>query len=226
MRPVRRAPEQHEPEQYEDVGGRVEQAVPAGIDLKVADAVGRIPGARQHVMPLEHLMEDDPIEESSEAQSEEDAGRDRKSVGVVLGAAHAGAGLRCAARISLSTSGAPRLGSLLLLVSARLGLRRTLRRRGRLLGSGAGLPRRRGCVRWLGRPRAAPSAAASATSATLAPGGGHQAEDSSRESDVAERCHELDYLDRVCLSKVRNLGSRGRVPFRRDRAPLCGQPRE
>ncbi len=76
MRAVRLPPQYDEPEQDEDVGAGMEEAVPERIDFEVEDTVGRVAGAGEHVMPLEHLMQDDPVEEAAQAEPEEDtAGR-------------------------------------------------------------------------------------------------------------------------------------------------------
>ena len=52
----------------------MEEPVEEGIDLQVFDGVRRVAGARDHVMPLEHLVQHDAVEESPEPQAEEDAG--------------------------------------------------------------------------------------------------------------------------------------------------------
>ena len=52
----------------------MEDAVPQGIDFEIADAGRGITGAGQHVVPLQDLVQHDAIEESAQAQAEEDAG--------------------------------------------------------------------------------------------------------------------------------------------------------
>ena len=78
VRPMRRPPQQEEAEQDKEIRAQVKKAVPQRIDLKVLHAVGRIAGTGEHVVPLEHLMQQNPIEESPEAQPEQQTGSDRK----------------------------------------------------------------------------------------------------------------------------------------------------
>src|SRR5688572_16641110 len=70
--PPRVAPKNIEASGGEQIRAHVEDAVPEHVDLQIADAVGGITRARQHVVPLEHLMEQDAVEEASEPQSEQD----------------------------------------------------------------------------------------------------------------------------------------------------------
>src|SRR5690348_3744232 len=77
MPSLRCAPKQEQADQNEYVSRAVEDAVPAGIQFKVLDCVDRIPAA-QHVVPLKHLMQHDPVEEPAEAKPEEYARRDGK----------------------------------------------------------------------------------------------------------------------------------------------------
>ena len=65
MRPMRRAPQDEEAQHDENIRSHVKEAVPQRIDLKVLDAGGRIPGTGEHMVPLQHLMQDDPVEEAS-----------------------------------------------------------------------------------------------------------------------------------------------------------------
>ncbi len=58
----------------EDVGRGMEEPVEECVDLEVLHAVRRIPGARDHVMPLQHLVQHDAVEEPAEPESEKDAG--------------------------------------------------------------------------------------------------------------------------------------------------------
>ena len=64
----------------------MKRAVGQGVHLQVGHAVGGIAGAGQHVMPLEDLMEDNPVKEAPKAQAEEDAGPKQLAV------AHIGSG--------------------------------------------------------------------------------------------------------------------------------------
>ena len=92
MRPMRGTPERDQSEHDEDVGRGVEEPVEEGVDLQVLDAVRWIAGARDHVMPLEHLVQHDAVEEPPEAQAEEDAGRDGELPWVVGKVSHERAG--------------------------------------------------------------------------------------------------------------------------------------
>ena len=55
----------------------VEDTVPERVEPKVLNGVDWIP-ARQHVMPLQDLVQNDAIEKSSEAKSEKDARANRE----------------------------------------------------------------------------------------------------------------------------------------------------
>jgi hypothetical protein len=74
MGPTGRPPQDDQAEHDEHVRGRVEQPVPERVDLEVSTLVGGKPGARQHVMPLQDLVQDDAVEQAAQAQSKEDAG--------------------------------------------------------------------------------------------------------------------------------------------------------
>jgi hypothetical protein len=76
--PVRGAPEDEEPGDDEEVGRRVEEAVPEGVELEALEVGDRVPAA-QHVVPLQHLVQHDAVEEAAEAEAEEDACRDREA---------------------------------------------------------------------------------------------------------------------------------------------------
>ncbi len=76
-----RAPDHHQGGQHEAVGGHVEDAVPKRVDLQVVHAVGRKAGAADHVVPLQHLVQHDAVEEAAQAQAEQDAaGKRERSV--------------------------------------------------------------------------------------------------------------------------------------------------
>lgn len=75
--PVRAAPEPEEADHHEDVGGAVEDAIPARVAFQVLDGGDRVPAA-QHVIPLQHLMQDDAIEEPAEPEAEQHAGGEGK----------------------------------------------------------------------------------------------------------------------------------------------------
>jgi hypothetical protein len=64
-------PSTRRPEHDESDGGRdrwcgVEQPVEQGADVQVSDAVRRVAGAGEHVMPLQDLLEDDAVREAAE----------------------------------------------------------------------------------------------------------------------------------------------------------------
>jgi hypothetical protein len=73
----RRSPENEEASDHEEVGRTVKNTVPEGVELEVLDGVHRIPAA-QHVMPLQHLMQNDAVEEAPEPQAQEYPGRSGK----------------------------------------------------------------------------------------------------------------------------------------------------
>ena len=56
----------------------MKEAIPQGINLQVMDIGGGIAGTGEHVVPLEHLMQKNPVKESSQAQPEEETGREGK----------------------------------------------------------------------------------------------------------------------------------------------------
>jgi hypothetical protein len=78
MGAVRPSPQHDQAEQDEDVGSGMKEPVPERVDLQVRHAVGRITRAGEHVVPLEHLMQHDAVEEAAEAKAEQDSGRDRE----------------------------------------------------------------------------------------------------------------------------------------------------
>ncbi len=47
----------------------MEQSIPKGVDLKILECCRRIPAARQHMVPLQRLMQHDAIEESTDAKA-------------------------------------------------------------------------------------------------------------------------------------------------------------
>jgi RNA polymerase sigma-70 factor (ECF subfamily) len=69
------APQYVKAKRRERVGARVKQTIPERVDFQVLDAGGRIARARQHVVPLQDLVQHNPIEETAEAQTKENAGR-------------------------------------------------------------------------------------------------------------------------------------------------------
>jgi len=71
-------PQQGKSGNDKNVSAGVEDTVEKRVQLKVIDAVGGIPGACDHVVPLKQLMEDDPVKETSQPPAEKDACRSRK----------------------------------------------------------------------------------------------------------------------------------------------------
>ena len=78
MGPPRRSPQDEEAEHDTYIRAHMKEAVPEGIDLKILHTVGGISSTGEHVVPLQHLMEQNPIKESSQAQAKEETGGDRK----------------------------------------------------------------------------------------------------------------------------------------------------
>lgn len=68
-----RPPKHHKAKRDENIRTGVENAVPKRVELEVLDGVGRVPGAGQHVMPLQNLMQNDPVEKPAEAKSEQNS---------------------------------------------------------------------------------------------------------------------------------------------------------
>ena len=58
----------------------MKDAVPQGIDLEIGDAARRITGAGEHVVPLENLMQDYPVEKTTEPDAQKDTRGDWKVV--------------------------------------------------------------------------------------------------------------------------------------------------
>ena len=75
MRPRRRSLQDAEAEHNKQRRAHMKEAIPEGIHLKVLHAVGGIPGTGEHVVPLQHLMQQNAIEESPQAQSKEETGK-------------------------------------------------------------------------------------------------------------------------------------------------------
>lgn len=63
------APENEQTCHYEEISGAVKYPVPQCIELEVINRVDGIPAA-QHVMPLQDLMQHDPIKEAAKAEAE------------------------------------------------------------------------------------------------------------------------------------------------------------
>ena len=70
MRPMRRTPQDEEAKHNEKIRAHIKEAVLQGIDLQVMDIGGGISGTGKHVVPLQHLMQQNPIKKSSQAQPE------------------------------------------------------------------------------------------------------------------------------------------------------------
>ena len=67
-------PQNHQPHPDEDVRGRVEQAIPEGVDLQVLDAGRGIARVGQHMVPLQDLMQDGDLAVLSELLPAAEAG--------------------------------------------------------------------------------------------------------------------------------------------------------
>lgn len=66
-------PKDEETGEHEDVGTRMEDAVPEGVQFKVLDRCDRVPGT-EHMMPLQKLVKNNAVEEASESEAQEQAG--------------------------------------------------------------------------------------------------------------------------------------------------------
>ena len=66
MGPLRRPPQEEEAEHDTYICAHMKEAVPEGIDLKMLHTGGGISSTGEHVVPLQHLMEQNPIKESSQ----------------------------------------------------------------------------------------------------------------------------------------------------------------
>ena len=75
MLPVGGPPQDEETNDDEDVRGAVEDAVPEGVEFQAWNVLDRVPRA-EHVVPLEHLVQDDTVEEAPKTEPKKDAGRD------------------------------------------------------------------------------------------------------------------------------------------------------
>jgi hypothetical protein len=60
------APQNEEACHYEKISGAVEYSVPHCVELEIVYRVHGIPAA-QHVMPLQDLMQHDPVKEAAKA---------------------------------------------------------------------------------------------------------------------------------------------------------------
>jgi hypothetical protein len=67
------APQQREANCHKDVSRCMEEAIQKGVEFQVWDSTGRIAGAGDHVVPLKHLMQYDPVKEAAQAQPEKDS---------------------------------------------------------------------------------------------------------------------------------------------------------
>lgn len=69
-------PEHGGPDEKEDHGRHMKEAISEGVQLKAVNCRrGAAPFAREHVMPLEDLVEDNSIEQSAEPNPQENPGR-------------------------------------------------------------------------------------------------------------------------------------------------------
>lgn len=68
------APQNDQAQHDENVCAHMEEAVKERIQSQVFQAVRWKACAAQHVMPLQHLMQNDAVEEAPETEAEEDSG--------------------------------------------------------------------------------------------------------------------------------------------------------
>jgi hypothetical protein len=61
----------------------MEKSIPHDVELEVLEIVGRIACAGQHMVPLEDLVQYDPVEEAAETEAEKDSGNGRKAFSVI-----------------------------------------------------------------------------------------------------------------------------------------------
>jgi hypothetical protein len=66
VRFLRSFPQNDEPDQNEDVRRQMEQPIPERIYLEIVKTRRRITITRQHVVPLQHLMKNDAVEETAQ----------------------------------------------------------------------------------------------------------------------------------------------------------------
>jgi hypothetical protein len=57
----------------------VEKAIPHHIEFQVMEVIRWKAGTGKHMMPLQHLVKDDPIKEAAESQPKKDSGNRRKA---------------------------------------------------------------------------------------------------------------------------------------------------
>ena len=58
---------------HEQICAGVEDAVPDDVEFEVVQSVGGVTGTGQHMMPLQDLMQHDPVEEAAQPQAEKDS---------------------------------------------------------------------------------------------------------------------------------------------------------
>ena len=66
---ARGAPEDGEASYHEQICAGVENTVPDDIELEAVKSIGGVTGAGQHMMPLQDLMQHDPVEEAAQPQA-------------------------------------------------------------------------------------------------------------------------------------------------------------
>ena len=71
-------PKQEKAKHHENVGCTVEEAIPSGVQFQVGQIGDGIP-ATEHMMPLEHLVQHDPVEEAAQPKAKQDAGKSGKT---------------------------------------------------------------------------------------------------------------------------------------------------
>src|SRR5688572_9003912 len=75
MPPTGFPPEYEESQADEDISSGMEETIPQRIDLQIPHTIGGIAARSEHVVPLQDLVQHNPIEEAAQAQSEQDARR-------------------------------------------------------------------------------------------------------------------------------------------------------
>jgi hypothetical protein len=73
MRAAGSPPQQGKANGHEQVSRRVKETVQERIEFQVGQRVGGIASAGDHVVPLKHLMQDDPVKETAQAQPKKDS---------------------------------------------------------------------------------------------------------------------------------------------------------
>jgi hypothetical protein len=68
MGSVRSFPQNDEAKQNKNIGAQVKNTVPQRVYLEIVNGICGITAACQHMVPLEHLMKNNAVEESTQAR--------------------------------------------------------------------------------------------------------------------------------------------------------------